>query len=293
MKTASSAGHDLSSVKFRELLRWSKCPQKKTCTSARSCLVLLWMSFWLDGGKGSRWKELRAEQSLLIQQSVHLLRTTTKEGWSEKLKSAESTGQVWDIYPFQVSITEMNHVFQLLLQLFSFLFYGRSELLNLWNLLPAHSSDRESLTLGSNPWLRVMLASWLNANNVKKEKWTRSRTCLSWWERRLETAAWSSERSSSMLLNTEQNFSRQRINSSKSLKENCEEANMEVQVHVQSQTSAYIYTSWTTELYPRFSISLHSSSDYALKYWGSSYSTLLPSEGVTRPADRYHLSSMS
>lgn len=58
-------------------------------------------------------------------------------------------------------------------------------------------------------------------------------TCLSWWDRRLKTAAWPSHKSSSMVLNTEQNLSRQRTISSTWLKESCEEAKEEV--HVQTQ----------------------------------------------------------
>lgn len=59
-------------------------------------------------------------------------------------------------------------------------------------------------------------------------------TCLSWWDRRLKTAAWPSHRSSSMVLNTEQNLSRQRTISSTWLKESCEEAKEEVHVQIQA-----------------------------------------------------------
>lgn len=75
----------------------------------------------------------------------------------------------------------------------------------------------------------------LKANKrVEKEGGEGWSTCLSWWGSRLQTAACSSHRSSSMAPNTEQNLSRPRTSSSRRLKESCEEAQVEVHGHVGS-----------------------------------------------------------
>lgn len=104
----------------------------------RGRLLLLWRGFCLDGGEGSG-SELRAEQSLFLQQSLHLLHNKKKDGWSERWGTAERTWTLSHIYPLQAVIAEMECFFQLLLQLCSLPVYSFSELLHLWERLPAPS----------------------------------------------------------------------------------------------------------------------------------------------------------
>lgn len=99
--------------------------------------MLLWSSFWLEGGGRSR-PELRAEQSLLLQQSVHHLHTRRRRGLLRQVgAAAESRWRPADIYPVQAVMAEMELLLQLLLQPSSLLADSLAELLHLCKRLPA------------------------------------------------------------------------------------------------------------------------------------------------------------